>query len=240
VVNEPPDNHYPLLPVLLRGAEKTFANAEQLFREARILAEAGAAARALCLHQISLEECSKVDSLGAWAISLVLGFRVDQKKVLSALSRHAAKNKLNAYMLEVSDEEAEARARGDWNAASELFKQSQEQFHATSNHEKNASLYVDWVEGTFVAPADRITVEMLADIAERNTTFLSDGLNNLKTLRRVAADPDQMRDLMSAFVEKAQKLREDAPANLVEAMDALLSRFLEDGMATARESRPDD
>lgn len=240
MVNEPPDNNYPLLPVLLQGAEKTFANAEQLFREARILAEAGAAARALCLHQISLEECSKVDSLGAWATSLVLGFELDQKKVLSALSWHAAKNKLNAYMLEVSDEEAEARARGDWKAASELFKQSQEQFHATSNQAKNASLYVDWVEGAFVAPADRITVEMLAEIAERNATFLSDGLNNLKTLRRLAADPDQMRDLMSAFIEKAQKLREDAPANLVEARDALLSRFLENGMARARESRPDD
>ena len=240
MVNEPPDSNYPLLPVLLQGAEKTFANAEQLFREARILAEADAAARAHCLHQISLEECSKVDSLGAWATSLVLGFEVDQKKVLSALSWHAAKNKLNAYMLEVSDEEAEARARGDWKAASKLFKQSQEQFHATSNQAKNASLYVDWVEGTFVAPADRITVEMLAEITERNATFLSDALNNLKTSRRLAADPDQMRDLMSAFVEKAQKLREDAPANLVEAMDALLSRFLEDGMARVRESRPDD
>lgn len=240
MVNESSDSNYPLLPVLLQGAEKAFANAEQLFREARILAEAGAAARALCLHQISLEECSKVDSLGAWATSLVLGFEVDQKKVLSALSWHAAKNKLNAYMLEVSDEEAEARARGDWKAASELFKQSQEQFHATSNQAKNASLYVDWVEGTFVAPADRITVEMLAEITERNATFLSDALNNLKTVRRLTADPDQMRDLMLAFVEKAQKLREDAPANLVEAMDSLLSSFLEDGMAKVRENRPDD
>ena len=136
MVNESSDSNYPLLPVLLQGAEKAFANAEQLFREARILAEAGAAARALCLHQISLEECSKVDSLGAWATSLVLAFEVDQKKVFYALSWHAPKNKLNAYMLEVSDEEAEARARGDWKAASELFKQSQEQFHATSNQAK--------------------------------------------------------------------------------------------------------
>ena len=240
VVTEPPDSKYPLLPVLLQGAEKTFANAEQLFREARILAEAGAVARALCLHQISLEECSKVDSLGAWATSVVLSFEVNQKKVLSALSWHAAKNKLNAYMLEVSDEEAEARARGDWKAASELFKQSQEQFHATSNQAKNASLYVDWVDSTFVSPADHITLEMLAEIAERNATFLGYALNNLKTLRRLAADPDQMRDLMLAFVENAQKLREEAPANLVEAMDGLLSRFLEEGTARVRESRPDD
>lgn len=239
MANQPPDDNYPLIPVLLEGAEKTFANAEQLFHEARILAQAGAAARALCLHQISLEECSKVDSLGAWATSLVLGFEVDQKKVLSALSRHAAKNKLNAYMLEVSDEEAAARARGDWKAASDLFKQSQDQFHAASNQAKNASLYVDWVDGAFVAPRDRITAEMLADIGERNAKFLNYAHNNLKTLRRLAAGPDQMRDLMSAFVEQAQKLREDAPTNLTEAMDALLSSFLEDGMARMRESRPD-
>lgn len=219
------------LSVLLEGAENTFANAEQLFREARILAEAGAVPRALCLHQISLEECSKVDSLGAWATSLVLGFEVDQKKVLAALSRHASKNKLNAYMLEVSDAEIEARASGDWKAASDLFKASQEQFHASSNQAKNASLYVDWVENAFVAPSERITAEMLGEITGRNETFLGYAFNNLKTLKRLAASPDDMRELMSGFVEQAEKLRADPPADLMKATDALLSRLFEDGKA---------
>jgi hypothetical protein len=35
------------------------------YHEAEILAKIGAVARALCLHQISLEECSKVNNLGA-------------------------------------------------------------------------------------------------------------------------------------------------------------------------------
>jgi hypothetical protein len=39
------------LDVLVRGAEKTFDNAEHLFREAELLAEVGAVARALCLHR---------------------------------------------------------------------------------------------------------------------------------------------------------------------------------------------
>jgi hypothetical protein len=52
------------LDILVRGAEKTFDNAERLFREAEILAKGGAVARALCLHQISLEECSKVNNCG--------------------------------------------------------------------------------------------------------------------------------------------------------------------------------
>src|SRR3954471_3081401 len=99
------------LDVLLQGAEKTFANAEQLFFEAELLAKAGAVARALCLHQISLEECSKVNTLGVWAVSLVLGLEVNQKKVLAAFARHSSKNKSNAYMLEPSEDERAARTR---------------------------------------------------------------------------------------------------------------------------------
>lgn len=57
---------------LVRGAEKTFHNAERLFHEADILAKGGAVARAFCLHQISLDECSKVNDFGAWAVSLNL------------------------------------------------------------------------------------------------------------------------------------------------------------------------
>jgi AbiV family abortive infection protein len=52
-----------LLSVLVRGAERTFDNAEGLYREAEILAKAGATPRALFLHQISLEECSKIESI---------------------------------------------------------------------------------------------------------------------------------------------------------------------------------
>jgi AbiV family abortive infection protein len=217
------------LDILVRGAEKTFDNAERLFREAEILANGGAVARALCLHQISLEECSKVNSLGAWAVSLVLGFEVDQKKVLAAFGRHAAKNRSNAYMLEGSEAEKEAKARGDWEAALAAFKQTQDEFHATSNQAKNASLYVDWVEGEFVAPSERITNEMLAEITERNAEFLGYAHNGLKMLERLVKAPDQMRDLLSGFVEQAEKLREEKPDDLMGAMETLLSSFLEEG-----------
>jgi AbiV family abortive infection protein len=217
------------LDILVRGAEKTFDNAERLFREAEILAKGGAVARALCLHQISLEECSKVNNLGAWAISLVLGFEVDQKKVLAAFGRHAAKNKSNAYMLEGSEAEKDAKSRGDWEAALAAFKQTQDEFHATSNQAKNASLYVDWVDGEFVAPSERVTKKMLAEITERNAEFLGYAYNGLKMLERLVKAPDQMRGLLSGFVEQAEKLREEKPDNLVGAMETLLSSFLEEG-----------
>jgi AbiV family abortive infection protein len=217
------------LAVLLRGAEKTLDNAERLFFEAELLAKAGAVARALCLHQISLEECSKVNNLGAWAVSLVLGFEVDQKKVLAAFGRHAAKNKSNAYMLKGSEAETDAKTRGDWEAAMEAFRQTQDEFHETSNRAKNASLYVDWVDGEFAAPSERITDEMLGEITERNAEFLSYAHNGLKMLRRLKKSPDEMKGLLSGFVEQAEKLREEKPDDLMGAMETLLSGFLEEG-----------
>lgn len=217
------------LDVLVRGAEKTFDNAERLFYEAELLAKAGAVARALCLHQISLEECSKVNNLGAWAVSLVLGFEVDQKKVLASFGRHAAKNRSNAYMLKGSEAETDAKARGDWETAMAAFRQTQDEFHETSNRAKNAALYVDLVDGEFAAPSERITDEMLTEITERNAEFLGYAHNGLKMLRRLEQAPDEMKDLLSAFVEQAEKLREEKPDDMMGAMETLLSDFLEEG-----------
>jgi len=217
------------IDVLAAGAAKTFENAEQLFFEAELLAKAGAVSRALFLHQISLEECSKIETLGAWAVSLIVGFDVDEKKVLAALARHASKNKSNAYMLEGSAAEKEAKSRGDFKAALDAFKKTQEEFHHASNTAKNASLYVDWVDGAFVPPGERITKEMLSEITARNAEFLGYAHNGMKMLQRLATSPDTMGDLISGFVEQTEKLRAENPDNPIPAMEALLERFLEEG-----------
>ena len=217
------------LDVLARGAEKTFDNAERLFHEANLLATGGSVARALCLHQISLEECSKVNNLGTWAVSLLLGFEVDQKKVLGAFGRHAAKNKSNAYMLERSEVEKEANSRGDRDAAMVAFKQTQDEFHESSNRAKNASLYVDWIDGEFVAPSERITKEMLAEIVERNAEFLGYAYNHLALIRQIEKEPDAMRSLLSDVVQQVEKLGKEKPDHLRGAMETLLSSFLEQG-----------
>ncbi|MER9390456.1 AbiV family abortive infection protein [Mesorhizobium sp. M0435] len=225
------------LEVLVRGAEKTFDNAEHLFFEAELLAKAGAVARALCLHQISLEECSKVDTLGAWGMSLVMGLEVDQKKVLAAFARHASKNKSNAYMLEESEAEKDAKRRGDLKGAIEAFKKSQAEFHETSNQGKNASLYVDWVDVEFVAPSERITEAMLAEIKGRNAQFLGYAHNSVKMLKRTAAAPEDVRGMFSGFVAQAEKLRDTKPDNPIEAIETWLWDFLE---AEPRRRRSED
>ena len=221
------------------GAERTLENAEQLYREAQLLTAARAVARALLLHQISLEECSKVDTLGAWAVSQLMGFAVDQKKLFAALSRHAAKNKGNAYMLALTEEEIEARSRGDWGAAGQAFRRSQDEFHARSNRDKNAALYVDWGADGFETPSERITQEMVSEIAKRNAEFLGYAHNNVNTLRRIEAEPDALRKLLAGFIERAETLREEQPDHLADALDALLSDFLADGVAQRQSSPPE-
>jgi len=219
----------PAVSILVRGAEKTFENAESLYREAEILRKAAAPARAFCLHQFSLEECSKIENLAAWAVGLLLGDQVDQKKVLAAFARHSAKNKTNAYMLERSEAEKDAKARGDWKAALNEFKKFQLEFHEKSNDAKNASLYVDWIDGEFVAPKERITKEVLTEISERNQFFLGYAHNGLRMLQRLEKTPEEMRDLFVDFVESAEKLREEKPDDPLGAMNELLSRFLDVG-----------
>ncbi|MHC4049513.1 AbiV family abortive infection protein [Bradyrhizobium sp. 25ACV] len=107
------------------------------------MAKAGATARALCLHQISLEECSKVENIGAWATSLLSGLPVDQNKVLASFRRHSAKNKGNAYMLKGSQAEKNAKARGDWKAINEpqVYEGSCERAASLGDDRFDALLY---------------------------------------------------------------------------------------------------
>ena len=119
---------------------------------------------------------------------------------------------------------------GDTGAAAmEAFKKTQAEFHEASNTAKNASLYVDWVDGAFVPPAERITQEMLSEITARNAEFLGYAHNGMKMLQRLAVSPDGMSTLLSGFVEETEKLRAENPDNPIPAMEALLERFLEEG-----------
>jgi AbiV family abortive infection protein len=218
------------LSVLVRGAEKTFDNAEKLYFEAELLAKAGATARALCLHQISLEECSKIENMGAWATSLLSGLEVDQNKILATFRRHYSKNKSNAYMLEGSQAEQDAKARGDWETAQEEFKEFQTEFHEASNDAKNASLYVDWKDGQFVSPSEQISPEMLAQIIERNQVFLGYASNGLKMLKRLDKSPDDLQGLIGEFIMSAEKLRAEMPDDPMTAFNILIKKFLDAGL----------
>ena len=163
---------------------------EALYQEATILANSAAWPRALFLHQIALEECAKVDSLGAAVISVFMGHAVDIDRLRRAFRRHDYKNKANAYWLPVTENERQARDSGDLSAAREAFKQLQAAFHEESNDDKNASLYVDFADA-FTSPLDLISEEHFAKVRQRNDEFMSIAFQHIRMLRGYAADLDR-------------------------------------------------
>jgi len=212
-----------LLRELADGVGKIFQNAEALYQEAKILGAAGAISRALFLHQISLEECAKIETVCWWATSLLAGLPVNQKKVVEGFASHALKNQTNAYMLEGSEQEQAAKARGDWKAALQEFKKLQAEFHQKSNDAKNSALYVDFKDVKFIAPVDRITHTMLAETAARNKTFLGEAYPKIRWLSKLTQAPEQTREQIIAFqnVIKAAKNPNEAMASLRMLIDEL-------------------
>lgn len=174
---------------LIEGAQKTVTNADELFVEARLLAGAGHVARALLLHQISLEECGKLEMLYVATFEVLRGQTVDMRRLAHAFSRHAAKNRTNAYFLPKSADELAAEQGNDTGAAHKAFNDLQEQFHEKSNDLKNASLYVDF-DGRFHAPREVINQEQLDEVFNRNGMFMSMAFDKLAILLRWKDDLD--------------------------------------------------
>jgi len=128
-------------------------------------------------------------------------------------------------MLEGSQSEKDAKARGDWEAAREEFKKLQMEFDKASNDAKNASLYVDWQNGEFVSPSEQITPEMLTQVIERNQTFLGYAHNSLKMLKRLDKSSEVLQDLLVEFVEAVEKMRAEKPDDLMAAVNVHVQDF---------------
>lgn len=220
---------------LIDGAQKTVMNADELFDEARLLAGAGHTARALLLHQISLEECGKLEMLYVATAEVLRGQAVDMKRLTRAFSKHAAKNRTNAYFLAKSEAELAAEDKNDIGAAHKAFKDLQEEFHEESNDLKNASLYVDF-DGTFRAPREVISPEHLDDVFNRNGTFMSMAFDKMAILLRWKADPEaaaaEVTNLWATLGLDA--LNRDKP----ETLDAIKKRLEEMVAGLAKPASP--
>jgi AbiV family abortive infection protein len=192
-----------------RGAQLIFENAEALYNEAQALGQSGSLARAAALHQISMEECAKIDMLGACATSILMGHEVDDDHMAKVFRDHKVKNHTNAYNATTSPEEQEARARGDWKAASAAFKKFQGDFHIEVNTIKNAALYVDFREGQFVSPKDAIPEPIAAALMELNAEFLRRSALFIRLLKRIEAEPWKFAASSRHFLERAEALRRE-------------------------------
>jgi AbiV family abortive infection protein len=212
---------------LVRGASLAFENAQDLYREASLLRGHGALSRALFLHQISLEECGKIEILGGWATSLLAGFEVNIGKLSGALARHKSKNYANAYMLPVTQAESRARADGDWDRAIEAFEELKEEFHHDSNTAKNAALYVDYESGRFSSPKEMTNEAMVAGISTLNAEFLSLVQPKVSMLSRWVNNPSEVQPMIAWFVSRAEELRGKRSGNPDEIMAILLREMVE-------------
>jgi len=211
---------------LVHGASLAFANAEDLFCEGKILFTHKAFSRSLFLHQISLEECGKAEILGWWATSHLMGFSVDLRKMKPRIASHKAKNFANAYMLPVSKAEKKERDESNWRASLLAFKKEQAAFHQQSNDRKNASLYVDFVDDVFLAPHDRITEDMVHEIAKTNHEFIELMRPKVEMLTLWAQEPNGVRETLKLLRKQMEDLREKYPEDPQKAFDALLEEML--------------
>jgi AbiV family abortive infection protein len=207
------------------GAALIFTNAEALYDEAQLLGQAGHFARATVLHQISMEECSKIDTLGAAATSILLGHDVNETRLARAFRNHKAKNHANAFFAKTTDEEMAARARGDWKSESEAFKRFQDKFHAEVNTVKNAGLYVDFQDGQFTAPVDEVDEPTAIAFQCLNAEFLQHCDNFLRLLRRMVSEPDFYAELTKNFVERSEALRAAEDLEPQQILDALIEEL---------------
>lgn len=223
-----------LLQEIVRGAELIFENAQKLYEEAQLLGTNGAFARALTLHQISMEECSKVDMLGAAAMSLLMGDSLNLDKLATAFRQHKVKNYNNAYMSVTTDAEREARKRSDFTRAIQIFKAQQAEIHRELNANKNASLYVDYCDGKFVSPSERITEELATQFQQLNGFFLSHGATHLHLLSKVASDPAAVAVPMQELASRLAQLNASA-GDLDEKFEEIVGAWIEEQSVKARE-----
>jgi AbiV family abortive infection protein len=165
--------------------------------------------------------------LGGWATSLLMGHEVDAARVKKAMASHASKNRTNAYSLESDAKEQAAKQSGDFEGAVEAFKDMQEEFHLRANEAKNGSLYVDFVDGTFVAPSERITPEMVGEIAALSEEFLALSSPKLEMLRKWARNPDPIKEELAGFEKRINELGDEYLDDPIKAIDTLLQEMRE-------------
>lgn len=217
----------PIISELANGAELSFKNAEELFHEAVILFKHGSICRAYFLHQISIEECGKIELIGGYATAHLMDLPLKTKMIKLSISNHKAKNTANAYTLPRSEDEDNAIKEKDFQKAINAFKEQKRDFHEKSNSRKNASLYVDYKNEKFLSPKDQITEKMVQEIAESNYQFIELIRPKVQMLTKWKQEPSVVKDNIKVLQNLIEKLIKENPDDPYTAMDVLFREMLE-------------
>lgn len=151
------------------GIAALVINAEELIEEARALHERKSHARAFALAHLAREEISKANMLHATGARILAGQPVDWKRLMQRLKDHKAKLRQEIAaqamsMLSAANPDVSKMARYM------LTSEGADAFSSTRNDQKNAALYVGFIDGKFILPHDTRserqswrTIELAAD-----------------------------------------------------------------------------
>ena len=217
-----------LISELANGAAISLENAEELFREAEILYKHKSICRAYFLHQISLEECGKIELIGRYATAHLMDFPVNLKKMKSQISNHKAKNTANAYMLPRSEEEEKAINEQNWKEAISEFNKQKIDFHQQSNSRKNASLYADFVNEKFLSPKEQISEEMVIEISKMNSEYISLIAFKVQMLSKWVKDLSKTKEYLQYFIKLKKESKIENPDDPFKAMEDTMEKMLEE------------
>jgi AbiV family abortive infection protein len=160
------------------GIEALSTNANELIDEARVLHERKSYARAFALAHLAREEISKANMLQATGARIVGKLPVDWKHLMQRLKDHKAKLRQEIAwqaisMLGTGNEEMSTMAN------LMLTKDGAEAFSTVRNDQKNAALYVGFLDGKFIVPRDTRTERQ----SWRTIELAAEALEELKFFR---------------------------------------------------------
>jgi AbiV family abortive infection protein len=170
---------------LVAGLELTIENAKSLFNEAEILKAHGAIHRAVFLHQISMEECAKVEMISSVLLEYIVNAKIDLETLKRRVSSHENKNRANAYYFSDKDEDVLDHA---------AFKRFQKKFHTISNNTKNNSLYVNIENQSFSLPEKRNMEQYLEALVQKNKDILRIATTHMELSKKAQREPEKTKN----------------------------------------------
>lgn len=206
------------------GCRFIFDNASSLYGEAQVLGGAGYFQRCTFLHLISIEECAKIDSLGAAAKGLLIGIDIDLGKLHKKLARHEVKNHINAWNFPFTAEEEAAHSAGNREEARVAANKLRSEYHSFVNSVKNNSLYVDFNGFDYRRPLESVDESDAIWSRDINAEFLRRSELFLRLLDRMVEVPDGYKRLWDVWGDRivGSKDREE----LREHLSAMLEDYI--------------
>lgn len=198
--NELPKSYYPLTldeisnaREIIHGMKLIRDNVQSLFDEACLLADNGHLARAFTLFQLLNEESAKVEVLAASIIERNL-HKNDIQKIMRRLQSHSTKNKINAY--------SSIPMSTDEYCDPSIFKNKQNDFHCKFNTLKNASLYVDFQNGSFETPLQKIKEKDLKEVVSICKSQIIMCNMAITVVEKYITDPEKLLKSVEPLMQK--------------------------------------